>query len=372
MKRGYLLLLFLVSLAACTNNNEVTIDESAAAVADGKIYGMIDNDGVRVQLNSDVQTVWNEKDEITILGPNQYAQYRFDGKTGDRSGTFSNVESFDPIRDKVVKYYALYPGHGNLDYATTRAAKAEMIAKLPSVQKYVKDSYCPNSNVMVGESNDGSSYVFKNVVAYLRLSLVGQKAVKSIHLKGNNREFIAGELFVNTETLKVSLKSDDIGNSKDITLDCGDGVQLSDTPTNFHFVVPTINLDKGFIIVVEFTDGSVFTKVRPTRINFMRNYLYPLSVLNVDPSDEEKYVFMYHSGNVAPVPQLYLTADVFAPGSVSWGDGTVTILGSDEDVEDYTYTDDNPTHTITVQSNDANLFILNHCTGISRIDLSNF
>ena len=372
MKRGYLLLLFLVSLAACTNNNEVTIDESAAAVADGKIYATIDDDGTRVQLNSDVQTVWNQGDEITILGPNEYAQYKFDGKTGDRSGTFSNVESFDPLRDKVVKYYALYPGHGNLDYAATRAAKAEMIAKLPSVQKYVKDSYCPKSNVMVGESNNGASYVFKNVVAYLRLSLVGSKTVKSIHLKGNNREFIAGELFVNTETLKVSLKADDIGNSKDITLDCGDGVQLSDTPTNFHFVIPTISFDKGFIIVVEFTDGSVFSKVRPIRLSPMRNTLYPLAVLNVDPSDEQKYAYIYHSGNVAPTPMLYLTADVLAPGTVSWGDGNVTILGSDEEVSDYNYTDENPSHTITVQANDANLLILNHCTGISRIDLSNF
>ncbi|MBO5893195.1 MAG: hypothetical protein J6Q31_02885 [Alistipes sp.] len=370
MKRGYLLLLSLVTLVACTNN-DVAIDKTQKPT-EGKIYAAIDNDGVRVQLNSEVQTVWNEGDQITILGPNEYAQYKFDGKTGDRSGTFSNVESFDPIKDKSIKFNAIFPGHGNLNYAATRASNAEMIAKLPSQQKYTKDSYCPKSNIMVGTSNDGSSYVFKNVVSYLRLSLVGQKAVKSIKLRGNNRELLAGEMFVNTDNLNCHLKGDDIGNVKEISLDCGKGVQLSETPVDFHFVVPPINMEKGFIIVVEFTDGTVFSKVHPKMLRMMRNRLYPMAVLNVDPSDDDKYIYIYHSGNTIATPLLYLTADVLSPATVAWGDDNVSILGTDDDVENYVYTDDKPSHTVTVQTSDANILILNSCIGISKIDLTNF
>lgn len=368
MKRVYLSLLLLVTLVACTNN-DAKIDKTEAAV-DGKIYATIDNGGSRVHLNSDVQTVWNEGDEITILGPTSYAQYRFDGKTGDRSGTFSNVESFAPILDKATQFNALYPGHGNLNYSETRAVKDEMIATLLPVQKYTKDSYYPKSNIMIGSSPDGSSYVFKNVVSYLRLSLVGQKAIKSIQLKGNNSEFLAGQLFINTSTLKTHLKGDDSGNSKNVILDCGDGVQLSETPIDFYFTLPAMTLSKGFSLVIEFTDGTLFSRTRAKQFSLNRNTVYPMAVLNVDPSDKDMYVYIDHAGTHITTPQIFAIQDIPASGSVIWGDGTVALLEGQSD--DYIYSDGKPTHKVTIQTSDANIITLKHCKGISRIDFSNF
>ena len=364
-------MLFLVSLVACTNN--ATIDNNnIEAHENGKIYATIDNNGARVQLNSEVQTVWTKGDEITILSPKSYAQYKFDGETGDRSGVFSIKDEFTPISDKALKYYALYPGHGNLDYSGTRATKNEMIATLPSVQHYVKDSYCSKSNVMVGSSDDGSSYVFKNVVSYLRFSFVGERAVKRIQLKGNNSELLAGSLYVNMDNLGIGLKGDEVGNSKTVLLDCGEnGVQLSETPTDFYFVLPVVEFSKGFSIVVEFTDGTVFSKIRAKQFRMVRNVVYPMAVLNVDPSDEDKYIYIDHSGARIATPKLFTVIDVPASGSVVWGDGSIMMLGENQDT-DYIYKDGEPSHKVSVQTVDANIFQLRHCAGVSRIDLSNF
>ncbi len=373
MKKIYILSLMIsVFFASCSKDNSAV--DKTPEVAQNKIYASIGDLETRVQLNTELQTVWNEGDEITVMGPGIYSQWSFDGKTGDRTGSFSNVESYDPNVEKFTKYLAVYPAHGNLDYDATTAIKSEVIVNLPAEQKYVKGSYSPGANVMLGTSSDGNAYMFNNISSYLRLSLVGQKVVKKIQLLGNSKEFLAGRLFINSDNNSANLHADDASNSKTITLDCGEGVQLSDTPEDFYIVLPPVNLAKGFSIVVEFTDGTLFSKYRANQIAFYKNTIHPMDVLNVDPSDEDRYIYIYHSGDRVAFPRVLFAEGVPTAGSVNWDDGKAEMLPTDleEELIDHVYTDGKPSHTISVQISDANIFTLGHCTGVSRVDFSNF
>lgn len=359
-------------LASCTKDN--TAIDQPMIVAKDKIYASIgegEEEGTRVQLNADLQSVWTAGDEITIFGPKEYSQWSFDGKTGDRVGVFSLVEAFEPMLDKVNKYYAVYPGLGNIDYSQTTAANAELITELKATQTYTEGTYCPKSNVMFGSSEDGSSYLFKNVVSYLRLSITGGEKepskVKSIDVLGNNGETFAGRLYVNTETELASFRGDDVTTTDMVTLDCGDGVQLSATPTDFYFVVPASPCYKGITVCVNFTDGTSYLRSTTKSIAFNPNRIYPMAVFSTDEEVEWQCAYFTHHGERVATPQVGGSSAV--SGCVIWGDGNVTMLGGDSD---YRYQDGKDEHVITLQVSGAHQFELKHCTGISHIDLTNF
>ena len=88
------MLLVATVVVACT---EATVDEpkNDASGAD-KIYATIadiniDGDDTRVELNKNLQTVWNAGDQIMVYYNNLMREYTFDGKDGDRSGSFTQT-----------------------------------------------------------------------------------------------------------------------------------------------------------------------------------------------------------------------------------------------------------------------------------------
>ena len=373
MKKWYLVLVLAAVITSCTKDN-TAVDEQPIAISKDKIYATIggEEDKTRVQLNEELKSVWNSGDEITIIGPKEYSQWTFGGKTGDRVGVFNRKDTFDPMLDKVSRYYAIYPGMGNIDYSQTTATNAELITELRSKQDYVKGTYCPKSNVMFGSSDDGSSYLFKNVVSYLRLSIAGSsedpKTVKSVDVLGNNGEILAGRMYINSNEGTASFRADDVTTSDVITVDCGkSGILLSETPTEFYFVVPALPCYKGITVCVNFTDGSTYMRSTTKSINFRPNYIHPMAVFSVDEEVAWQCAYITHRGERAALPQVYGSAAV--SGCVMWGDGTVSMFNEEND---HRYQDGEEQHTITVQAAGAHKLELKHCTGVSRIDLSNF
>ena len=370
MKKCYLILALAAMFASCSKNEAV--DEQPIAASKDKIYASIGEKDTRVQLNEELKSVWNAGDEITIIGPKEYSQWSFDGKTGDRVGIFSRVETFDPMLDKVSKYYAIYPGMGNIDYSQTTATNAEIITELRSAQDYVKGTYCPKSNVMFGISDDGSSYQFKNIVSYLRLLITCDpeepKTVKSIDLLGNNGETLAGRMYINSNDGTTSFRGDDVTTVESITLNCGkNGVALSETPSEFYFVVPVVSCYKGITVCVNFTDGSTYMRSTTKSINFRPNYIHPMSVFSVDEEVEMQSVYITHHGDRIAMPKVVGSAAV--SGYVVWGDGNVSMLNEEKD---HIYNDGQDKHIVTVQVAGAHQLELKHCTGVSHIDLTNF
>ena len=370
MKKCYLILALSAILASCTKN-DVAIDQPNTMARD-KIYASIGESDTRVQLNENLKSVWTAGDQVTIFGPKEYSQWKFDGNTGDRVGVFSLVEAFDPMLDKVSKFYAVYPGLGNIDYSQTTAANAELITELKSVQNYVKGTYCPKSNVMFGTSEDGSSYLFKNIVSYLRLSIAGgvkePKTVKSIDVLGNNGEILAGRMYINSKDGTASFRADDVTTSDMITLDCGkDGIALSETPQEFYIVVPAAPCYKGITVCVNFTDGTSYLRSTTRSINFRQNCIHPMATFSTDEELDWQTAYIKHRGPRVAMPHVYGSSAL--SGFVIWGDGNMSMFGGEND---YRYQDGLDEHTITIQVVGAHQFELKHCTGVTHIDLTNF
>ena len=369
MKRGLLYLLVLATLASCAKDSisEVQMDSAV-----NKIYASIDDsdyadsdDGTRVELNDKKQTVWTAGDKIMIFEFGKIYEWKFDGKTGDRNGSFSKTgTSYTDPYGKTTnydKYYALYLS--DLTVAQFSDKSPGFGTTLPATQHYKDHSYGLNTNAMLGTSSDGKNYQFINLMGYLRLSLTGNKVVKSITLESNNGETLAAHIYVHKSSDYIIYDK----TSTSITLDCGDGVQLTDVPTEFYFTILPQTLSKGISVVVNFTDGTVFPKSTSKSITIERNHIQPMKNFNTGGEVEWQTVSILHTGSKIYAPYFYGSSAL--SGYIYWGDDYMSDVNS---VSSYTYDDGMASHTITVKTMGTTAIEIDNCQGISEIDLTNF
>lgn len=362
MKR--LLLFAALLFAACTDAN---IDEAANVSDIGeKIYATIDNieDDTRVELNDKLQTVWTEGDEILTFCNDHIKRWSFDGKTGDRSGSFTLTKTHDgPSTDKVVydKYYALHLSANSYSWFSDKSPA--FLTSVPSTQYFKDHSYGLKTNAMIGTSTDGKKYSFKNIFGYLRLSITGSEVVKSIQISGNNEEIISGDIYIDQHGTCIQW-----GDTTSTTtiLDCGNGVQLSKTPVDFYITLPPISFEKGINIVVNLKSGEQYPKRTSKVVHIKRNTILPMGQFNIDNDFEWQTISISHSGRRIATPTLFGGSSLV--GYIYWGDGYYENINTSSS---YVY-DDEESHTITIKSMNAESFTINNCSGISEIDLSNF
>jgi hypothetical protein len=112
--------------------------------------------------------------------------------------------------------------------------------------------------VAVTETMDDHNLRFKNVLGAVKFQLTGSQALKSIVVKGNNGEVLAGKATVTAhdgfDTPTIVMAE---GGATEVVFDCGTGVQLSETPTAFYVALPPTVFEKGFTATVTTVDGCV-------------------------------------------------------------------------------------------------------------------
>lgn len=363
MKRLVIFAIAATMLASCSKDTTVDM----LPTDDSKIYASIENEESRVQLQN-LHTVWNAGDRIVVHSPNDLTLWSFNGKTGDRKGSFSKVGYFNVNASSLAifdKYYALYSYDNYFNFGTV-GSKPAIIMTAPSTQTYLKDSYGLHANTMLGTSNDGVNYTFKNIHGYLRLSLTGDKVVSKIELCGNKSEILAGEFYFTTDNPDKHYWYQ--SQTSTITLDCGSGVALSDTPTNFYFVVPPITFTDGILVNIHFSNGDVYPKATSKPITITRNTIQPMATIPTDGNVQWKYIYIHHTGDEIIVPKIPNGAP--SAVTVNWGDGNTTLLGDIS--RRYYYLDGAASHVISIKTAETTLFEMDSCEGISKIDLSNF
>lgn len=368
MKRGLLYLLALVTLASCAK--DAAVDEPRVDGAEEKIYASIDDseysayDGTRVELNDKKQTVWTAGDKIMTFSNDALKLWQFDGKTGDRSGSFIYAHNYGPPKPGYVdydQYYAIYLA--DLTYGAYSDKSPIFYTTLPSTQSYKAQSYGLNTNAMLGTSSDGKNYKFKNLFGYLRLSISGGKIVDNIVIKGGKNEAIAGS-FKFDKNGKLTLYDN---KAYSITLDCENSVQLTDIPTDFYITMPPIVLSKGITVTINFTDGTVFTKSTSKSITIERNTIQPMQNFSTGGEVEWQTIVISHSGGIVYSPYFYGTSAL--SGFIYWGDDYMSNINNSSS---YTYDDNKASHTITTKTMCATAVEITNCKGISEIDLTNF
>lgn len=345
-------------------------------IMEDKVYASIESNSTKVQLDQYMKTVWTKEDTIWVVTPDKAAFYRFDGETGDYSGSFSWVgdETWGGQWDGKPSEYG-FSGHHAIYMSSERWAgigyladgRPFMRALAPIVQQYHQDSYGPRSNVMYGTSTDGGrTYKFVNLLAYLRFSFTGSKKVRRITLTDNMYSDIAGSFYFLVEDPYNVMT--DMNRSSSVYLDCGEqGVQLSDKPVHFYFALRPVKMTDGFTILVEFTDGTHFQQRTTKELDFKRNVIYPLATIS---TDDEKWTYAQIYYEVPEIKTPWVYGNTTTAGYLYMGDGNVYTF--DLFSYDYTYTDGYDTHVLTVQAKNADVLHLPSLGGVYCIDLSEF
>lgn len=200
----------------------------------------------KTALNKNGETynvLWQNGDQIAIvdaasnIGVYQTTSTTTQGNFSYMSGTAATTPD----------YKAWYPATLYNDGAPT----------LPATQKYIAGNI--KNSPMYAESGT-ESLSFKNICGIIRLnistSVVGKK-VRKIILSAN--QGMSGTI-TNAATLASDSYIAAVSGTDGITLDCGEsGVDISATPTAFHFAVPAKTYT-GLKITVITTDGLFQTR----------------------------------------------------------------------------------------------------------------
>ena len=230
---------------------------------------------------------WHEDDRLTaFFGNTLNRQYKFNGATGDNSGSFSYVSSGNlETGNTLDRIYAVYP----YDEAITIKDDGQISLTLPAVQTYAENSFGRGANTMFAatENVEDTFLGFKNACGYLKLKLYNSEGatIKSIEVKGNGDEKIAGAATATIAFCEVPQLTMADEATTTITIDCGDGVALGTTKedaTEFWVVIPETTFESGITITVTDTEGGIFEKSTTKEVAVERNAIQPMAALGVE------------------------------------------------------------------------------------------
>ena len=213
---------------------------------------------------------WSAKDQVIIFaGTTAGGKYQITDKSaGETSADYDYISTagggFGSGSD-ITSNVAFYPFQSNIKCANadsespTQSFSLTRIV-LPAEQTYQAGSFGQGTFPMVAvtRSIDDMLLRFKNVGGGIKLLLKGDIKVRTITVKGNNDEPLAGTAsvtaYVNGSVPKVTM-ADDAGT--EVSLDCGkDGVQLNTAEaTAFIISIPPTDFKNGFSISIIDTKG---------------------------------------------------------------------------------------------------------------------
>ena len=275
MKKIFTLFILLCAFSSCA---EVSITEEHVLLTDEvKYYATIteSDPASRTYLDEQRRQCWHAQDSISVFRTTRNERFNFVGVTGDL-GSFTRdaSESADTsVGDAISTTYALYP----CDAAATLDAEEKISLTMPAMQYYAKNSYGPSANVMVAAAESAQSDLlpFRSVGGYLVVKLYGENTtIASITLAGNNGEVLAGNATVEARYGYTPSLMMAEGGSREVTIDCGEGVTLSndkENPTEFWFVLPPVTFEKGITIMTVNSRNQMDTQSSNKKLTVSRN-----------------------------------------------------------------------------------------------------
>lgn len=296
-----------VALIGCTQNDEV-LDSNTNTPESKQIefYSSIPECNTRSYVEDNRYLRWNAGDEISVFAGNSYnGHWLFAGENGSNSGKFNEVAEGGLVTGTMLDLtanYAIYPYDENITISETGVISLT----LPAVQEYnhtYENSFGAGANTMVAVTkNTADNFLsFKNLCGYLKLKLYGDNVtVKSITVKGNNGEKIAGKATVAMAYDSEPTITMDNDATDTITIDCGKGVTLSndkESPTTFWVVIPEVTFEDGIAIEITNINDQTFEKKTTNAVSIENNLIQPMAALKfttersmpIIPNDEIWY-----------------------------------------------------------------------------------
>ena len=290
MKR-FAVLAAAIALIGCSQSSEEIDNINNTSSSHTEFKASMPECDTRTYVEDNKYLRWNAGDEITVFAGDSYnSHWQFAGEDGANSGKFNEIGEGGFVTGTpldLTANYAIYPYDENI--SITEAGTVSLT--LPAVQEYnhtYENSFGAGANTMMAVTKNTSDnfLAFKNLCGYLKLKLYGDDVtVKSITVKGNTCEKIAGKATVsmtygNEPTITMADDATDT-----ITIDCGEGVALSNdaaNPTTFWFVIPEITFEDGITINVTDINDQTFSKQTTNAVPIENNLIQPMAALGVE------------------------------------------------------------------------------------------
>ena len=290
--KKFAILAAVVALIGCAQNDEGFDNiTSTPEKSQTEFYASMPECDTRTYVEDNRYLRWNADDEITVFAGNSYnGHWQFAGEDGANSGKFNEIGEGGFVTGTpldLTANYAIYPYDENISISEAGVVSLT----LPAVQEYnhtYANSFGAGANTMMAVTKNTSDnfLAFKNLCGYLKLKFYGEDVtVKSITVKGNNGEKIAGKATVtmvygNEPTITMGNDATDT-----ITIDCGEGVTLSsdeENPTIFWVAIPEITFEGGFTIEVTDINDQIFEKKTANAVPIENNLIQPMVALGVE------------------------------------------------------------------------------------------
>ena len=316
MKRFLFFAVVATLFAACSKDalNEQQgiqniVDEAPATLTVG-----FEDDETRIQLNEELKTVWTNGDLVSVFyHSNANQQWQYTGETGARTADLECVDAGED-GEQITRVVVLYPYNESYFFNTETF---NVQTTLPAEQTYLADSYGLDGNIMVS-SGEFNQFKLKTVYGWLKLQLTGNgEKIKSITVRGNNGEQVAGEAYINTTDATMTLAADKLTTDddgevsgslifedtilKEVTLNCVDGVTLGAEATAFYVALPPQTFTKGITVEISTTDGETTTKSTDNEVVIERNHIKPMKAFAANlPVPETWKIYYTATAKVEP------------------------------------------------------------------------
>lgn len=308
MKLVKLLWLCAIILSAACSHIDIT-EQPINTVAKRELTISFEESDTRVQL-ANGKTVWTEGDYVAVFyGTAGTEKWAYNGETGSRIGTFYVVTPNSRFNNMSITAIA-YPYKS--DYRLDPLGKSFKFA-MPATQTYLKNSYGLDGNILVGKGDENTA-ILRNVCGWVRLNIKGDgEIVRSIKLRGNNNEQVAGEINVNINDATSTLATTAVNALTEVTLNCPDGVRLSSEATAFYIALPPQTFTNGFTVEISCNNDLVMTKETSKSLTVSRNTITPMTTFEVvDERYPAKNQIWYKTtdGSMINIPTGTFDADV--------------------------------------------------------------
>ena len=290
MKR-FTILATVIALVGCSQYSEELDKIAAPTQKQTEFHASMPECDTRTYVEDNKYLRWNAGDEITVFNGNSYnSHWKFAGENGANSGKFTEIEDSGFVTGtplNLTANYAIYPYDENI----TITESGVVSLTLPATQAYnhtYANSFGAGANTMMAVTENASDNFlsFKNICGYLKLKFYGDDVtVKSVTIKGNNGEKIAGKATVTMTYGGEPTITMGNGATDTITVDCGEGVELSSDPSNptiFWVVIPETTFEGGITITVTDTNDQTFTKTTTNAVPIVNNLIQPMAALEVE------------------------------------------------------------------------------------------